>query len=121
MRVYIRHDKVHPSSSPSICIPVQMPIRPSIPFPYEYVPAIAQFFKSFIHLALYKGRGTASAGAEVDKCVLGDGRAKDALERAGDEGGGRCRLEDRGSVSPEKSEACLDEGAEGSGEPRIEF
>lgn len=98
-----------------------MPIRPRIPIPNEYVATIAQFLEGLVHLALYKGRGTASAGAEIDECILGDGRAEDGLERAGDQGGWRCSLEDRRSVFPEKSETCLDEGTEGSGEPRIGF
>lgn len=41
------------------------------------------------------------------------------MERAGDDGGRGCRLKDWGFVCPEKSETCLDEGAERSGKPKI--
>lgn len=40
------------------------------------------------------------------------------MERAGDEGGGGCGLEEGDFVGPEEGETCLDGGAEGSGEPR---
>lgn len=96
-----------------------MPVRPRVPAAYEYIPTITQFSEAFVDIALYVRRGTAGAGAEIDEGVVGDGRAEDGLERAGNEGGGRRRLEDWGSVFPKKSENCLDEGAEGSREPRI--
>ncbi len=119
MGVDVRHHEVHSSSALSACCPIHSPVRPCIPAAYEYVPAVAQFFEGFVHLLLYVGRGTASAGAEIDECVVGDGRAEDGLECAGNERGGGCRLEDRSFVSPEKSETGLNEGAKGSGEPRI--
>lgn len=119
MRVYIRHDEIYLSSSASISIHVCTSIYPQIPISYEYAPTIAQLLEGFVDLPLYKRRGTASAGAEIDECVVSDGRAEDGLERARNEGGGGCRLEDWGFVLPEKGETCLDEGAERSGEPRF--
>lgn len=119
MGVDIRHHKVHPSSTSSLSAScaIHMPIGPRIPVPHQYIPTIAQFPESFVHLSLYKRRGTAGAGAEIDEGVVGDGWAEDSLERAGDEGGGGRRLQDWGFVFPEEGETCLDEGAEGSGKP----
>lgn len=98
-----------------------MSVGAHIVAPHEYVPAIAQFLKGLVHLPLYERRGTAGAGAEIDEGVVGDGGAEDGLERAGDEGGGGCGLEDWGFVGPEESETGLDEGAKRSGEPGIGF
>lgn len=84
-----------------------------------YVPAITQFFEGFVNFLLYKWGRSAGTRAEIDECVVGDGRAEEGLERARDERGGGCRLEYWSFVFPEKSETCLDEGAEGSGKPRI--
>lgn len=121
MGVDIRHYKVHPFSSSSSSLfascAIHVPVR--IPVPYEYVSTIAQVSEPFVHLPLYKRRGTAGAGAEIDESVVGDGGAEDGLERAGDEGGGGCRLQDWGFVFPEEGETCLDEGAEGSGKPGL--
>ena len=119
MRVDIRHDEIDllSSSSPSVS---RMPVRPHIPpAPDEYVPTIAQFPEGSVHFPLYKGRGTACAGAEIDEGVVGDGWAEDGLERAGDDGGRGCGLQDWGFVCPEESETCLDEGAERSGKPEF--
>lgn len=118
MGVDVRHHEFHPSSSPLISIPIRMPIRPRVPIPYEYIPTITQFLESFVNLPLYIRRGTASARAEIDECVVSNGRPEDGLKRAGNEGGGRRRLEDWSFVFPQKSETRLDEGAEGSRNPR---
>lgn len=117
MRVNIRHDEIYLWSSSSSSISV--PVRTHISAPDEYVPAIAQCLEGLIYLPLYEWRGTAGAGAEIDEGVVGDGGAEDGLERAGDEGGGGCGLEDWGFVGPEESETGLDEGAERSGKPKI--
>ena len=98
-----------------------MPVHPRVPISYEYVPTITQFLEGFVYLLLYERGRSAGTGAKIDKCMVGNGRAEDGLERAGNEGGGRYRLEDWGFVFPEKSETCLDESAEGSGKPRIEL
>ena len=119
MRVDVRHHEIDPSASLSASRSIHLPARPRVPISYEYVPTVTQVFESLVDLLLYERRRSACARAEIDECVVGDGGAEDSLERAGDEGGGGCRLEDWSFVFPEKGEACLDEGAKGSGKPRI--
>lgn len=121
MGVYVRHHKIHPFSLLSFSIPIHMAVCPRTFVPDEYVPTIAQFPEGFIHLLLYEGRRSAGTGAEIDECIVGDGRAEDGLEGTGNEAGRGCRLENWGLVFPEKSETCLDEGAQGSRKPRIGF
>lgn len=117
MGVYVRHHEVYPSSSLSASCPVRTPICVRITVAYEYIAAITQVFEGLVDLLLYEGRRSAGAGAEIDECIVGDGGAEDGLERASDEGGGGCRLEDWGFVFPEEGEYCLDGGAERSGKP----
>lgn len=92
-----------------------------MPVPYQYISSIAQLVEGFVHLPLYVRCGTPGTGAEIDECVVGNGGAEDGLERAGNEGGGGCRLEDGRFIPPEEGQDCLDGGAERGGKPRIGF
>ena len=77
----------------------------------------ALLFEGFVDTSLYAWGWTAGAGAEIDECVGGEGRAEDLLKGGCCEGCGRGWLQNGELQPPEELEAGLDLFAEELGKP----